>query len=127
MEKAIDAFQKNLRDLAPLGFNNRHKSSMARSVLVNEGSWRKFIHDAAGTGVNEYLGFGWQGWSYWLRERKFCGLLMTGVDGPHVYRLFPSREGGPKRWKGAREAIEKVNLEVDEFVAREKSKQEAGK
>ena len=63
--------------------------------VVQQGPWIKWLNDAAGTGVNENLGYGVQGWMYWLREPKFCSLLMTGVDSPHVMRLFDGRR---KSW-----------------------------
>jgi dimethylaniline monooxygenase (N-oxide forming) len=70
------------------------------------GTWVTAMDDLAGTGVNEYLGYGWKGWLFWLRERSFCNLLMGGIWSPHIHRMF---EGKRKRWDGAREAIERVN------------------
>jgi len=117
MEAEIDQWHAGLRALEPLGFNSRHLSSRARAVLVNEAGWRHFLNEAAGTGVNEYMGWGRQGWAFYFRERKLSNLLMDGVDSPHVYRLFPTRSGGPARWADAKHSIEVANAEVKELVS----------
>ncbi|RMZ67375.1 dimethylaniline monooxygenase 2 [Pyrenophora seminiperda CCB06] len=52
------------------------------------GKWVKAMDDLAGTGVNEYLGYGWKGWLFWIKERKFCNLLMDGIWSPHIHRVF---------------------------------------
>jgi dimethylaniline monooxygenase (N-oxide forming) len=77
--------------------------------IVNRGPWIRWLNDAAGTGVNENLGCGLQGWLYWLSELGFCSLLMTGLDSPHILRLFNGRR---KIWVGAREAILRANKDV---------------
>jgi dimethylaniline monooxygenase (N-oxide forming) len=120
MEAAIDRWHAALWALAPLGFNIRHKSSRARMILANEASWRWFLNDAASTGVNDFLGWGLQGWSFFWRDRKLCSMLMSGVDSPHVYRLFPTRKGGPARWADSKKSIERANEEVEKFALREK-------
>ncbi|KAF2033070.1 dimethylaniline monooxygenase 2 [Setomelanomma holmii] len=78
---------------------------------VNPGKWTRTMDDLGGTGVIEYLGYGWTGWWFWLRNLKFCNLLIDGIWTPHIYRVF---EGKRKKWDGAREAIEKVNATVVE-------------
>lgn len=54
-----------------------------------------WLHDAAGTGVNEKLGYGWKGWWYWLVRNGECRDLMNGVNSPYIWRLF---EGRRKKW-----------------------------
>ena len=83
---------------------------------VDEGPWRAFLQSAAGTGVNEKLGYGWEGWNFWWNERELCNLLMTGVDSPHVQRLFKGRSGGRLKWHGALEAIKRANQEVSQLA-----------
>jgi dimethylaniline monooxygenase (N-oxide forming) len=73
------------------------------------GTWVKAMDDVAGTGVNEYLGYGWRGWLFWLKERRFCNLLMGGIWSPHIHRVFSGKRAA---WEGARQAIEKVNERV---------------
>jgi dimethylaniline monooxygenase (N-oxide forming) len=90
-------------------------SKMAAEKVVDEGLWRYFLHEAAGTQVNDMLGYRWQGWKFWWSQRTLCNLLMGGVDTPHVYRLFDGREGSRMKWEGAREAIKKVNEQVAAF------------
>lgn len=74
------------------------------------GAWVKAMDNLAGTGVNEYLGYGWKGWLFWLKERKLCNLLMGGIWSPHIHRVFDV--GKRKCWDGAREAVWKVNESV---------------
>ncbi|KAF2018251.1 FAD/NAD(P)-binding domain-containing protein [Aaosphaeria arxii CBS 175.79] len=74
--------------------------------IVKGGEWMRWANDAAGTGINENLGYRWKGWVFWLRNRSLCQMIMGGIYSPHVFRLF---EGKRKRWEGARKAIEKVN------------------
>ncbi len=74
--------------------------------MVKPHEWMDWANDTAGTGVAEKLGWGWQGWKFWLTEPKLCSLLMSGVYSPHIYRLF---DGKRKKWPDAREEIERVN------------------
>lgn len=73
------------------------------------GQLESWLNRAAGNGLEEKLGWGWEGWKFWFRERELYGLVMDRVSTPFVYRLFQGREGGRKMWEGAREAILKVN------------------
>lgn len=81
--------------------------------VVQQGPWINWLNDAAGTGVNENLGYGLQGWVFWLWQPRFCSLLMTGADSPHVMRLFDGRR---KSWSGAREAIIRVNKDAERRI-----------
>ncbi|CAN9370583.1 unnamed protein product [Alternaria alternata] len=83
--------------------------------------WVRAMDHLAGTGVNEYLGYGWKGWLFWLRERRFCNLLMGGIWSPSIHRVFST--GKRKCWDGAREAIERVNERVAKM--REEAKKKA--
>lgn len=74
--------------------------------LVKAGDWMRWANDAAGTGVNELLGYGLKGWSFWLTNRRLCNLLMGGIYSPHIYRVF---EGKRRKWDGATAEIERVN------------------
>ncbi|KAI4610640.1 hypothetical protein J4E83_008254 [Alternaria metachromatica] len=84
------------------------------------GDWVAAMDGLAGTGVNEYLGYGWKGWLFWLQNRKFCNLLMGGIWSPHIHRVFST--GKRKCWDGAREAIERVNESVAKMRKEEKKK-----
>jgi len=95
----------------------------AMEILVDEGPFRAFVNDMAKTGVNEMLGYGLEGWSFWWRERELCEMLMAGIDSPHIHRLFePPPETRRKRWPGARAAIEVANEQLRIFM--EKSDEE---
>lgn len=74
--------------------------------IIRPGPWFRFMNAAAGTGVDENLGYGLEGWKFWMRERKLCNLMMSGVMTPFMYRVF---EGRRKKWDGAREAILHAN------------------
>jgi dimethylaniline monooxygenase (N-oxide forming) len=98
MNREIDGHHAWLRTVAA--------PRVARSFTVRQGQWMAWLNAAAGTGVNEKLGYGRHGWWYWANNRADCDLLMAGLDSPHVWRLF---EGRRKRWEGAMEAIRKAN------------------
>lgn len=78
---------------------------------VRQADWLAWANDAAGTGINEKLGWGAEGWRFWMSDRAWCDTLMDGILSPHIYRLF---EGKRKRWDGARQEIEKVNQRAAE-------------
>lgn len=99
MNQAVDEHHVWLAECAK-------RSSNVSPGMVEGGSWLRAMDDLAGTGVNEYLGYGWKGWWFWLSNTRLCNLLMDGVWSPHIHRYF---DGKRKRWKGAREAIERVN------------------
>jgi dimethylaniline monooxygenase (N-oxide forming) len=88
-----------LADMASRGYN-------VSPGNVDAGPWMQTMSNLAGTGVSEYLGYGWKGWWFWVRNMKFCNLLMGGIWSPCIYRVF---DGKRNKWDGARNAIEKVN------------------
>lgn len=99
MKAAVDKHHEWLADQA-------HDSPNLSPGMCDAGVWVKAMDSLAGTGVHDYLGYGWKGWLFWLRERKLCNLIMGGIWSPHIHRLF---EGKRKCWEGAREAIVRVN------------------
>jgi dimethylaniline monooxygenase (N-oxide forming) len=76
---------------------------------ADAGDLERWLNEVAGTGVNEKLGWGLEGWKFWWNERKLYNLIMGGIFTPFPYRLFDGRVGSRKRWEGARDAIFKVN------------------
>ncbi|KAL6706391.1 hypothetical protein ACN47E_005497 [Coniothyrium glycines] len=87
---------------------------------VDGGPWVKAMDNIAGTGTNEYLGYGWKGWWFWLTDNRFCRLVMGGIWSPHIHRVFDM--GKRTAWSGARAAIEKVNEDVAANKRRQKTK-----
>lgn len=78
---------------------------------IQNGPWLEWVQETAGTNVGPNLNYGsLQAWRFWCRNPSFCKLLMDGIWTPHIYRLFDSDRR--KTWSGAREAIEKVNLDA---------------
>ncbi|CAO2658055.1 Nn.00g073150.m01.CDS01 [Neocucurbitaria sp. VM-36] len=102
MTNAVDKHHDWLAAYAQRGHNTSPGT-------VDGGSWIRAMDDLAGTGVNEYLGYGLRGWLFWLKDRQFCNLLMGGIWSPHIHRVF---DGKRKAWSGAKEAIERVNEAV---------------
>ncbi|KAH7369630.1 flavin monooxygenase-like protein [Rhexocercosporidium sp. MPI-PUGE-AT-0058] len=82
------------------------KDDSVYTGIVHPGPWYAFLNSAAGTGVDEKLGYGLEGWKFWVKERKLSGLMMRGVMTPFMFRVF---EGRRKKWEGAREAIVHAN------------------
>ncbi|EJD51714.1 FAD/NAD(P)-binding domain-containing protein [Auricularia subglabra TFB-10046 SS5] len=102
MERAVDRQHGWLCDVA--------ESGSAIPGWVRQYEWMAWAHRAAGTGVDEYLGWGWKGWKFWLTNRSFCSLLLGGIYTPYLFRVFET--GKRKAWEGARAEIEKVNRAV---------------
>ena len=75
-------------------------------VWVKQHEWMAWANKTAGTGVDEYLGWGWKAWQFWLTDRAFAKLLLNGIYTPHLFRVF---DGKRKKWEGARAEIERVN------------------
>lgn len=105
MNKEIDKHHRWIAKLA--------EKDTVYGNIVQEGPWQYFLHDAAGTGCNENLGYGLRGWLFWLKNPRWCNLLMTGVDSPHSWRLF---DGKRKKWDGAKEAILQANENAKKFI-----------
>jgi len=89
---------------------NLSKNDNVYAGIVRPGPWYAFLNDMAGTGVNEKLGYGWEGWKFWWKDRELCNLMIKGVMTPFMYRIFDGRR---KKWEGAREAILKANKMVE--------------
>ena len=70
------------------------------------GDLERWLNDVTGNGINEKLGWGWEGWKFWWSEHKLYKILMDGIDTSYIYRLFDGRR---QKWEGAREAIYKTN------------------
>ncbi|KAF2488672.1 FAD/NAD(P)-binding domain-containing protein [Lophium mytilinum] len=86
------------------------KEPAAAPKVVQEGKWRAWLHAAAGTGVNENLGYGWKGWWFWVWQPRWCSLLMGGIDSPYIARLFERRR---RKWEGAGRAIVEANEDLE--------------
>lgn len=104
MNAHIDAQHAWVHDLG--------KKDTVYSGIVRPGPFWYFLNDAAGTGVNEKLGYGWEGWKFWWSDPKLCSMLMKGVMTPFMYRLFDGRR---KKWDEAREAILHINEHAKPF------------
>ena len=110
MEKEIDAHHAWVEWMAD--------GEGTYAELINKEPWMDWLHCAAGTGVNENLGYGWQGWKFWATDRVFCDMLMTGIDSPHIARLFDGRR---KKWVGARDALVRANEDLEVQIRRRRT------
>lgn len=81
--------------------------SLANTNLRNNWEWFKWCDEAAGIGLVKRMGYGVEGWKFWLKDRKMCRLVMDGIMSPHMFRVFD--EGKRKPWLEARKIIEAVN------------------
>ncbi|KAH8901142.1 FAD/NAD(P)-binding domain-containing protein [Thozetella sp. PMI_491] len=72
--------------------------------------WMHFVHNAAGTGLYDNIGWSWKAWKFWWADRQLYNLVAHGIATPHAHRLFET--GKRRAWKGARQAIFDVNDEV---------------
>ncbi|KAL3455537.1 dimethylaniline monooxygenase 3 [Aspergillus heterothallicus] len=101
MSKHTDAHHSWLCSIAETGSCSPHTLDFSK--------WSVWAHETAGTSVHRKLGYGLEGWWFWLRDRTFSNTLRTGIMSPFVFRLFPGTKR--KAWTGAREAIEVLNRE----------------
>ncbi|TEA14406.1 Monooxygenase aurF [Colletotrichum sidae] len=62
--------------------------------LVQAHTLFRFIQHKAGTGMYEYMGWGWRRWSFWWQDRALYRLVAWGANTPFMYRLF---ETGKRR------------------------------
>lgn len=106
MKREVSMHHAWLADLAARGYN-------VSPANVDAGPWMRAMDELGGMGVSEYLGYGWKGWWFWVRNMRFCNLMMGGIWSPCIYRVF---DGKREKWGGAKEAIESVNARKRETM-----------
>ena len=84
--------------------------------------WFRFVHDAAGTGLYDNIGWSWKAWKLWWSDRELYEALAHGVTTAHGNRLFAT--GKRAVWKDARQAILDVNAEVKRLKEAAKKKKD---
>ncbi|KAF3768753.1 FAD/NAD(P)-binding domain-containing protein [Cryphonectria parasitica EP155] len=77
--------------------------------MVRQWEYQRWLHDAAGTGMENLSWMGWKGWKFWWKDRKMYNLMANGIESAHMYRYFET--GKRRTWDGAREAILKLDEE----------------
>jgi len=94
-------------------------SRIPKVGFVDVAEQERWLNAAAGNGINEMLGWSWEAWRFWFKNRKVMRSVTDGVDTPFVYRLFDARETGEgrkgrgrKKWEGAEAAILKTAVLV---------------
>ncbi|KAH7139847.1 dimethylaniline monooxygenase 2 [Dactylonectria estremocensis] len=99
------------------------KESTTDVYSVKQWEFQGFLHDAAGTGL-ENLGWGWRGWWTWLTDPKMSYLMRHGAETAYAFRYFET--GKRVTWPGARDAIIHTNELVKELKAESKKKAAGG-
>lgn len=112
MEKHVDAHQAWIASRWRL--DHQINTSMVKNY-----EFQGFLHDAAGTGMKEGLGWGWEGWKFWMHDPKLSWLMSHGVETAHAFRVFDT--GKRKTWSGAREAIIHANEVTKIFPLKEEA------
>ncbi|KAK4495446.1 hypothetical protein PRZ48_013777 [Zasmidium cellare] len=100
MSAHVDAQHASILKIARTG-------ELANVNLRNNWEWFKWCDDVAGLGIVKRVGYGVEGWKFWLRDRALCKLVMDGLLSPHLMRLF--EEGKRRSWEGARGEVFRVN------------------
>lgn len=77
--------------------------------MVKQWEFQRWLHEAAGTGMENLSWMGWKGWKFWWEDRKMYNLMSNGIETAHMYRYFET--GKRRTWDGAREAILKLEEE----------------
>jgi len=101
-----------------LGKRIERAHGLHRGDVLNR-EWMYFVHEAAGTGLFEHLGWSWKAWLLWWKDRELYKMLAHGIATPHGHRVFET--GKRQAWSGARQAVMDVNDEVKRL------KEETGK
>lgn len=70
---------------------------------VDNGEWSYFLHDAAGTGLYEHVGWGWRAWRLWWNDRELYRAISSLPICAYSYRVFDMGKRMP--WQGARQTI----------------------
>lgn len=100
MSAHVDAQHEAVMEIARTG-------ELANVNLRNNWEWFKWCDEVAGLGIVKRMGYGIEGWKFWLKDRRLCKLMMDGLQSPHLFRLFD--EGKRRPWEGARKEVERVN------------------
>ncbi|KAJ4386623.1 hypothetical protein N0V93_009521 [Gnomoniopsis smithogilvyi] len=77
--------------------------------MVKQWEFQRWLHEAAGTGMENLSWMGWKGWKFWWQDRKMYNLMANGVETAHMYRYFET--GKRRTWDGAKQAILKLEEE----------------
>jgi dimethylaniline monooxygenase (N-oxide forming) len=86
--------------------------------------WMYFVHDAAGTGLYDNIGWSWKAWKLWWSDRELYNVLAHGLATSHGLRVFDT--GKRSVWKGARQALLDVDSEVKRLKETAAKKQKEG-
>lgn len=82
-----------------------------------------WIHENAGTGVYDHIGWSWNAWKLWWNDRELYKALAHGTATPYANRLFET--GKRPAWKDARQTVLDVDAQVrqlKETVKQQKKK-----
>ncbi|KAF1931160.1 FAD/NAD(P)-binding domain-containing protein [Didymella exigua CBS 183.55] len=80
---------------------------------VDNGEWSYFLHEAAGTGLYEHVGWGWRAWRLWWNDRELYRAISNLPICAYSFRVFDT--GKRKPWAGARQALVDAYRELVEL------------
>jgi dimethylaniline monooxygenase (N-oxide forming) len=80
---------------------------------VDNGEWSYFLHEAAGTGLYEHVGWGWKAWGLWWKDRELYRAIANLPICAYSYRVFDMGKRRP--WDGARQALIDAYAELVEL------------
>lgn len=128
MEQAIDEWQAWWRS------NWKIAPGMLESLTPHY-PWYYFLHDAAGTGMFEYLGHFFalsKGWGLWWQDRDLYKWMTKAPSTNIGFRIFETNPlgipgCGRSTWEGAREALRAVYEEAEDCKAKAKANAKAVK
>ncbi|KAF3035337.1 hypothetical protein E8E12_006453 [Didymella heteroderae] len=80
---------------------------------VDNGDWSYFLHEAAGTGLYEHVGWGWKAWSLWWNDRELYRAIANLPICAYSNMVFDMGKRRP--WKGARQALIEAYAELVEL------------
>ena len=94
------------------------KARLTRSPGANRGDvvnlyWQRFVHQAAGTGVYENIGWSLKAWWLWCCDGELYNALAHGPPTSYALRLFDT--GKRASWGGARQAVIDAYKEMQEI------------
>ncbi|KAH7150306.1 flavin monooxygenase-like protein [Dactylonectria estremocensis] len=94
-------------------FKRLEKSPGANRGDVVSVDWQTFVHDSAGTGMLDHIGWGWKAWVLWCRDSQLYRALAHGPSTGYALRLFET--GKRAQWAGARQAVVDAYAEMQKI------------
>ncbi|KAJ4299281.1 hypothetical protein N0V90_004525 [Kalmusia sp. IMI 367209] len=92
-------------------YKHIQKSPNGNRGDISNRDWSYFVHEAAGTGLYEYVGWGRKAWGLWWRDRELYTAVANLPICTYTFRLFDM--GKRRVWDGARGAVIEAYAELE--------------